>query len=153
MLLLRDVAASDLPGLQRLAAVLNTVNLPNDEKALESIIDTSVRSFAGRIREPLDREYLFVLEDTRSGELVGTSMIIARHGTYESPHVFLEVSPALYCRIEAFHNLLDVFNQIAIDLICFKPFFKHHLSADTLIIARLLLKGPLDLIRKSGRGR
>lgn len=92
MLLLRDVAVSDLPGLQRLAAVLNTVNLPNDEKALESIIDTSVRSFGGRIRDPLDREYLFVLEDTRSGELVGTSMIIARHGTYDSPHVFFEVS-------------------------------------------------------------
>jgi len=92
MLLLRDVAASDLPGLQRLAAVLNTVNLPNDEKALESIIDTSVRSFAGRIRDPLEREYLFVLEDTRTGQLVGTSMIIARHGTFEAPHVFFEVS-------------------------------------------------------------
>lgn len=92
MLLLRDVSTSDLPGLQRLAAVLNTVNLPNDESALESIIDTSVRSFAGRIRDPLDREYLFVLEDTKSGTLVGTSMIIARHGTYDAPHVFFEVS-------------------------------------------------------------
>jgi len=92
MLLLRDVRTDDLAGLQRLAEVLNTVNLPNDPKALEKIIDTSVRSFAGRIRDPLEREYLFVLEDTRSGHLVGTSMIIARHGTWDAPHVFFEVS-------------------------------------------------------------
>lgn len=92
MYLLRDVATSDLPGLQRLAAVLNTVNLPDDEKALRSIIDTSVRSFTGRIRDPDEREYLFVLEDTKTGELVGTSMILARHGSYEAPHVFFEVS-------------------------------------------------------------
>lgn len=92
MLLLRDVATTDLPGLQQLAAVLNTVNLPNDEKELQKIIDTSVRSFSGRIRDPMEREYLFVLEDVRSGKLVGTSMIIARHGTREAPHVFFEVS-------------------------------------------------------------
>ena len=35
MLLLRDVQKSDLPGLKRLAAVLNTVNLPNNEETLE----------------------------------------------------------------------------------------------------------------------
>ncbi len=92
MHLLRDVAPSDLPGLKRLAEVLDTVNLPNDEEALKSIIETSVRSFGGRIREPLEREYLFVLEDTRSGRLVGTSMVIAQHGTFEAPHVFFEVS-------------------------------------------------------------
>ncbi|AKU92309.1 arginine N-succinyltransferase [Vulgatibacter incomptus] len=92
MHLLRDVAPSDLPGLKRLAEVLNTVNLPNDEEALQSIIDKSVRSFGGRIRDPLQREYLFVLEETRTGRLVGTSMVIAQHGTFEAPHVFFEVS-------------------------------------------------------------
>lgn len=92
MLLLRDVAPNDLPGLRRLAAVLNTVNLPDDEKALRSMIETSTRSFSGRIRDPLEREYLFVLEDLEAGRLVGTSMIIARHGTFEAPHVYFEVS-------------------------------------------------------------
>lgn len=92
MHLLRDVATSDLPGLKRLAEVLDTLNLPNDEKALEKIVETSVRSFSGRIRDPMEREYLFVLEDTRTGRLVGTSMVLAQHGTYEAPHVFFEVS-------------------------------------------------------------
>ncbi|HEY0841011.1 MAG TPA: arginine N-succinyltransferase, partial [Vulgatibacter sp.] len=91
MHLLRDVATSDLPGLKRLAEELDTLNLPNDEAALEKIVETSVRSFGGRIRNPLEREYLFVLEDTRTGRLVGTSMVLAQHGTYEAPHVYFEV--------------------------------------------------------------
>lgn len=92
MLLLRDVQKTDLPGLKRLAAVLNTMNLPDSEEALERIIDTSVRSFAGKIKNPFEREYLFVLEDARNDRLVGTSMIIAQHGTYEAPHIYFEVS-------------------------------------------------------------
>jgi arginine N-succinyltransferase len=92
MLLLRDVQKSDLPGLKRLAAVLNTMNLPDSEEALGRIIDTSVKSFSGKIKDPFEREYLFVLEDTRNERLVGTSMIIAQHGTYDAPHIYFEVS-------------------------------------------------------------
>lgn len=92
MLLLRDAQKSDLPGLAALAKVLNTVNLPYDERALAGIIDRSVRSFSGKIRDPLKRHYVFVAEDTRSGRLVGTSMIIAQHGTRESPCTFFDVS-------------------------------------------------------------
>jgi arginine N-succinyltransferase len=92
MLLLRDVQKTDLPGLKRLAAVLNTVNLPNNEETLTELIDTSVKSFSGKVKEPFKREYLFVLEDVRSEKIIGTSMIIAQHGNYEAPHVFFEVS-------------------------------------------------------------
>jgi arginine N-succinyltransferase len=92
MLVIRDVQKTDLQGLKRLAAVLNTVNLPNNEAVLEQLIDTSVRSFSGRIKNPLQREYLFVLEDLRNEVIVGTSMVIAQHGTYESPHAYFEVS-------------------------------------------------------------
>lgn len=92
MLVLRDVQKTDLPGLKRLAAVLNTVNLPNNEETLEAIIDKSVKSFSGKVKNPLEREYLFVLEDVRNDLLIGTSMIIAQHGTYEAPHIYYEVS-------------------------------------------------------------
>jgi len=91
MLVLRDVQKSDLAGLKRLAAVLNTVNLPNNEETLSAIIDKSVRSFAGKVKNPLEREYLFVLEDPRNEAIIGTSMIIAQHGTYEAPHTYYEV--------------------------------------------------------------
>lgn len=92
MLLLRDVQKNDLPALSKLAAVLDTMNLPDNEEALEALIEKSVRSFAGRIRNPLEREYLFVLEDDREARIIGTSMVIAQHGTREAPHVFFDVS-------------------------------------------------------------
>lgn len=92
MLLIRDVHPNDLPGLRRLAATLDTVNLPDDEKALARIIERSVDSFSGAIEDPLRREYLFVLEEPETGELLGTSLIIAQHGTREAPHVYFEVS-------------------------------------------------------------
>jgi hypothetical protein len=72
--------------------VLNTVNLPNDEETLERLIDVSVRSFAGKVKDPFEREYLFVLEEPRTGAVIGTSMVIAQHGTYDAPHIYYEVS-------------------------------------------------------------
>lgn len=94
MLLLRDVQKNDLGGLKRLAAVLNSVNLPNNEEVLSSLIDKSTKSFSGAIKEPLEREYLFVLEDLRNKHLIGTSMIIAQHGTREAPHIAFQVTEA-----------------------------------------------------------
>jgi arginine N-succinyltransferase len=91
MLLLRDAQKSDLPGLKRLAAELNTVNLPNNLEELAELVEKSAKSFSGRIRNPLEREYLFVLEDTRKGKVIGTSLIIAQHGTYDAPHTYYQV--------------------------------------------------------------
>jgi arginine N-succinyltransferase len=68
---LRDVQKSDLHGLHRLAGELDTVNLPDDEKELGQAIDKSCRSFDGRIRNPFEREYLFVLEDIAREKVVG----------------------------------------------------------------------------------
>jgi arginine N-succinyltransferase len=92
MLLLRDAQKTDLRALAKLAKVLDTVNLPYDERALSQILDRSVRSFSGKIRNPLERHYVFVAENARSGKIVGTSMVIAQHGTRESPCTFFEVS-------------------------------------------------------------
>ncbi|HZX94727.1 MAG TPA: arginine N-succinyltransferase [Myxococcales bacterium] len=91
MYVIRDVQRSDLPGLRKLASVLDTVNLPDDEKQLSSILEKSARSFDGRIRDPFEREYLFVMEDMRSGKIAGSSLIIAQHGTRDAPHIFFDV--------------------------------------------------------------
>jgi arginine N-succinyltransferase len=92
MFLLRDAQKSDLKALRALAAELNSVNLPNDERALAEIVDRSSRSFTGKVRDPLERSYAFVLEEPRSGRLLGTSMVIAQHGTRDSPCTFFDVS-------------------------------------------------------------
>ena len=65
MLLLRDAQRTDLAAISRLAEVLDTVNLPYDRRALAEILDHSVRSFSGRVRDPLARSYVFVAEDAR----------------------------------------------------------------------------------------
>ena len=91
MLLLRDAQRGDLKQLKALSALLDSVNLPHDERALARIIDHSSKSFGARLRDPLERVYLFVLEDPRSRKLVGTSMVIAQHGTRESPCTFFRV--------------------------------------------------------------
>lgn len=92
MLLLRDVARGDLTGLKRLAATLNSVNLPNDSKVLSGLIDKSLQSFSGKVENPFQREYLFVLEDLRNQTIIGTSMIIAQHGTKDAPHIYFQVT-------------------------------------------------------------
>jgi arginine N-succinyltransferase len=94
MLLVRDVQKTDLPGLKRLAAVLNSVNLPNNEEVLENLIERSVRSFSAKLKDPFEREYLFVLEDAKQRNIIGTSMVIAQHGTREAPHIYFQVSDA-----------------------------------------------------------
>ena len=91
MLLLRDVQKADLEALGRLARVLDTVNLPANARSLSQLVDHSTRSFSARIRDPEQRLYLFVLEDTATKQIIGTSQIIARHGTREAPHVYLDL--------------------------------------------------------------
>jgi arginine N-succinyltransferase len=102
VLLLRDVRRTDLARLKALARVLNSVNLPADDRALAGIVDRSVRSFAGRIADPLRRSYVFVLEDPRRGRVLGTSMVIAQHGTRQSPCTFLDVTER-----ESYSSTLD----------------------------------------------
>ena len=46
----------------------------------------------GSCETPFEREYLFVLENTTSEAVVGTSLVIAQHGTKEAPHTYYEVS-------------------------------------------------------------
>ncbi|HEY5088943.1 MAG TPA: arginine N-succinyltransferase [Polyangia bacterium] len=90
MFLLRDIAPADLDDLQRAAVHLDSVNLPDDREALAAIIERSQASFAGEL--PVgDRCFVFVAADADSGEVVGTSMIFAQHGSRRAPHVFFDV--------------------------------------------------------------
>jgi arginine N-succinyltransferase len=90
MFVLRESRREDADALLKLARHLDTVNLPANPERLEQILDHSVRSFSGEI-EPAAREYVFALENADTGEVVGTSMIHAQHGTRRAPHVFFQL--------------------------------------------------------------
>lgn len=94
MFRLREALPSDVGQIHAVARHLNSVNLPDDARAIEELVRHSVASFGGEL-EPLAREYLFVLEDTAAAaggpRIIGTSMIHAQHGTRRSPHVYFEI--------------------------------------------------------------
>jgi arginine N-succinyltransferase len=90
MFILRDIAPSDLDGLERAAIHLDSVNLPDDRAALALVIERSCRSFAGEL-PVAERCFVFVAVDTDSGTVAGTSMIFAQHGSRRAPHVFFDV--------------------------------------------------------------
>lgn len=92
--LIRSVQEDDLDALFRLAEMVYFINLPADEAILKEKIRVSVESFHGDIEDKFAREYIFVMErvdEEGAKEIVGTSMILARHGSPEEPHMYFEL--------------------------------------------------------------
>lgn len=90
--LLREAAPSDAPQLLRLSRLLDSINLPTEEQALTSLLAQSAASFRSTLERREDGMYVFVLEDLESRTIVGTAMILAKHGTPDSPHFYLEMA-------------------------------------------------------------
>lgn len=93
MFLIREVSESDLESLLRLASLLNLINLPRDKHELMKKIQRSKNSFRGKEQDPSKALYLFVLEDLKTKQIVGSSLIIGKHGTPDEPHVYFSIVP------------------------------------------------------------
>ncbi len=91
MFLLRAATRADLDALLELSRHLDSPNLPHDEAFLRARLERSERAFAEPAAPDPAREYQLALEDA-SGRVVGTSVILSKHGTPELPHTFLRVS-------------------------------------------------------------
>lgn len=89
--IIRQAKPTDLNDILRLAKILNSSNLPADEPAVDALLKKSEQSFFGKITNPFDRDYVFVVEDTKTGRVVGTSQLVAQHGTKKNPHVYLKL--------------------------------------------------------------
>lgn len=89
--ILRSIRTDDLDGLFSLTKQFTLLNLPHDREVLREKINRSVRSFKGELDKE-DSEYLFVLEDLEREYLVGSSLILAKHGTEDSPHHFFRIT-------------------------------------------------------------
>jgi arginine N-succinyltransferase len=92
VLILRPIATRDLDSLLELAEMLDSMNLPRDRDFLEDRIAISIRSFSGDMESPRRGAYLFVLEDTESGRVIGTSSIMAKIGHPDTPYYWLAVT-------------------------------------------------------------
>lgn len=88
---IRGATPDDAPQMLELARHLDTVNLPHDPDAVAEILDLSLRSFSGAVKDTRRREYVFVLEDRTAGRIIGTSKIIAQLGRRDAPYIYLDV--------------------------------------------------------------
>lgn len=82
MLVLRPIAAADLPALERLAAESGPgmTSMPTNRAVLEQRIADSEAGFASAAQAPGGEVYMLALEDTETGAVVGTSGIYAGVG-------------------------------------------------------------------------
>ena len=88
---IRAATTSDEDQLLAVAQHLNTVNLPADREAIRGILEHAEKSFAGAIKDPRRREYVFVVVDVENDLIVGTSMIIGQLGRRDAPYVYVNV--------------------------------------------------------------
>lgn len=95
--MIRNARAEDAEGLHRLAVLLNSTNLPDESAGIEEILEHSCASFGGKIKNPFERLYVFMLEDTQTKKVIGSSQIIAQHGTPDSPHVYFQIENLTCC--------------------------------------------------------
>lgn len=81
MMLIRPIAMSDLDDLFKMAesSGVGVTTLPANRELLQARIQLSERSFARQL-EPKEANYLFALEDSEHGRIVGVSAIEASVG-------------------------------------------------------------------------
>jgi len=82
MLVIRPITSADYPALMQIAidTGIGFTSLPTNEGLLRSRIEHSEASFKAQIDKPGDQGYLMVMEDTATGEIVGTSGVEASVG-------------------------------------------------------------------------
>jgi arginine N-succinyltransferase len=88
---IREARPADHPHLLSLARELDSINLPSGAVELRDAIKRSVGSFRGQIHDHAHAVYIFCAEEVASKQIVAASMIIAKHGTPEAPHYYLEM--------------------------------------------------------------
>ncbi|WP_321783039.1 arginine/ornithine succinyltransferase subunit alpha [Paraburkholderia sp. J94] len=90
MLFVRPARLADLDAIAHMARTAQPVlhSLPHDRAALEARIALSEDSFRADVDFPGEEFYLFVLEDSTTGQLVGTSSLIAAAGYSEPFYAF-----------------------------------------------------------------
>jgi len=97
--LIRPARHADFDYIHELATSLSAngfLTLPSENRELEALITLSEKSFGGKLAndntQAQGAQYLFALEDLKSRRVIGCSLIIARHGTATSPHLYFQLN-------------------------------------------------------------
>lgn len=88
--IVRASRVDDIGQITDLAKQFSLLNLPGEKKVITEKVERSLKSFSGDLSK-YESEYLFVLEDVEEQQVVGTSLILAKHGSEESPHTSFKI--------------------------------------------------------------
>jgi len=91
MILLREAKITDLSALEDFSGAQGFYNLPDDMNMLTKKIELSKKSFLESLKDINNAKYLFIAEDTETSKVVGTSLLVAKHGSQRSPHFYFQV--------------------------------------------------------------
>ena len=146
-LLLRAATPQDLDDIERFAAASATgiTTLPADRALLLEKLQRSAQAFSSADDSSGEETYLFVLEDTAQGRVVGTSGIATSAGfadrfyTYRNEMV-VHASPALGAsnRIHTLHLCHDLTGYTLLTSFYIEPAYEDTLAPQLLSRARLL---------------
>ena len=114
MMVIRPIRKSDFAELVKIAdeSGHGFTSLPNNEELLAAKIARSEVSFTKTVDCPQDEGYLFVLEDTETGEVVGTSAIEAAVGLDDAFYHY-HLSKVIHSS-----RTLNVYNPVEILTLC-----------------------------------
>lgn len=114
MLVIRPIQSSDFAALRQIAEESGPgfTSLPVNDGRLQQKIAHSESSFAQSVEQPGQQGYLFVLEDTASGDIVGTTGIEAAVGL-ETPLYHFQQNRVMHHSAE-----LNVLNQLKTLTLC-----------------------------------
>ena len=109
MMVIRPVNPADIDALEQLAksAKVGMTTLPPDRNPLEKKVVASQAAFAADRSEPGNDHYLFVLEDSKTGSVVGTSGIVAAVGVSEAFYSYRVGTEVHACRELGVYNKMS----------------------------------------------
>jgi arginine N-succinyltransferase len=91
MFYIRQATLDDASTLLKLAKMVHFINLPADPDIIAAKIQRSRRSFLGEAPSPREREFVFVLVDSDTGNVIGTSSVISCISWPGKPSVYFQV--------------------------------------------------------------
>ncbi len=147
MYVIRPIAQKDLDGLYDLAAesTFGITTLTKDRKILEKKIHHSLESFSKLGDGPAGQTYLFIMEDTETGKIIGTSAIESKVGGFKPFYSFrvetLDLkSDSLKKRreIRILHLYRDYNGPSALGTLYLKPEYRHSGTGRFLSLVRFV---------------
>ncbi|MBA2652564.1 MAG: arginine N-succinyltransferase [Tatlockia sp.] len=147
MMLFRSALESDLDAIHQLAehCGFGLTSLPKNIEILRKRLAWSCSSFQKKVKSPSSEYYLFVLEDSESSEIVGTSAIEATTGHDLPLYSYRVLKRTRICHslnIRSDYEILDLVNdnqgRSELCTLFLKPEFRHDTNGLLLARARFL---------------